>query len=544
MSRNLGFCTLLTFVATGAAPVGQAASSQQQHPTDTQVRATTAGPAKMLKPLAVVGFHADAKLDARDAWLPTAVEETLAWRLRRVPALTVLPTIRTQQARRELAESDNDPPTEWSRVVRLLGAKHWLKGVCAGTPDALTLDLELVSVEAPEVKPARMRLGPGRLFDVIDEATRWTLSRLDVARISKATEDLISAPPAASPSALEYYAKAISAARAGKLRDGVYYLGQALDYDRTFCPALLLLAKIELRGAAGTRVRAAVHLRGVKQLAADRGDVVSEAEFELNQGLLMMMTRSFEPARQRFESALAIAFERDDPYGQLAAMNSLCEFWCNCEPPAQAELPADALQRFRLQNLRRAAEWQVLVLEMVHQLGDVVAEAPAANKLAIIHEQLGEWELALQAHQQTITAAQKTGSRRTEATGWMFLGQWYRRQERWQEALEATSRCLALVVEQARPAVRVALADIYRSMSLPQDALGQYELAYEALADGDDLMSQFRCLRGIAELKRELGERTTAIKRLQEALDIAHALELADEETLQKQLEQWQRERP
>ena len=57
-------------------------------------------------------------------------------------------------------------------------------------------------------------------------------------------------------------------------------------------------------------------------------------------------------------------------------------------------------------------------------------------------------------------------------------------------------------------------------------------------------MNQFRCLRGIAELKRELGEPATALEKLQEALDIAHALELAEQETLQEQLERWRNETP
>jgi len=305
------------------------------------------------------------------------------------------------------------------------------------------------------------------------------------------------------------------------------------------------MAKIELRTSAATRVRADVHLRRVKQLAANRGDALSEAEFELTEGLLLLMTRSFDPARQRFESALAAAFARDDPYGQIAALNSLCDFWLSYELPIRGELSADALGRFSEHKLRRAAEWQVLVLEMLQQLGDVIAEAPAANKLALIYERLNESERALAMHKQAVAAAQKTGSVRNEATSWLFLGQWYQRQKRWHEALGATSRCLALATDEAKPKVRIALAEIYRDMSLPREALGQYEAAYEALAGRDELTEhQFRCLRAIAELRMELGEHGEAIKRLAEALDIAQVLGLADEGTVRRQLEQWKSETP
>jgi tetratricopeptide (TPR) repeat protein/TolB-like protein len=537
VKRVVSLRGLLILVAA-TVPLASAAGPHGEKSADAPATTRTDSQ-KTLTPLVVVGFRADEQLDPRDGWVPTAVEETLAWRLRRVPALTVVPTVRSHQARQELAEKEGDPPAEWSRVVRVLGAKQWLKGSCAGTPHAFILTLELIRTDQPDVKPAQVRLGPGRLFDVIDEATRWALRQLGIARINTTTEELIFAPPSASPSALQYYAKALGAARSDNLRDGAYYIERAVDYDPTFCPALMLMAKIELRSSAATRVRAGLHLRQIKQLAVDRGDALTEAEFELAQGLLLLMTRSFDAARQRFEAALAATFERGDPYGQITAMDSLCDLWLSYEPPARGELPAEALRRFNEQKLRRAAEWQVLVLEMLRQLGDVVAEAPAANKLALIYERLNESELALEMHKQTVAASQKTGSVRNEATGWLFLGQWYRRQERWQEALEATSRCLALAADEAKPAVRIALAEIYRGLSLPREALGQYEAAYEALADGDDLMSQFRCLQGTAELRMELGERRAAIEKLAEALDVAQVLGLAEKETIRKQLEQW-----
>ncbi|MFQ5807241.1 MAG: hypothetical protein ACE5I3_12400 [Phycisphaerae bacterium] len=544
MRKNVHVCALMTVLVASAARAALAASQQEERPGDGQVDATTSGRPKELMPLVVVGFHADEKKDSRDAWIPTAVEETLAWRLRRVPGLTVTPTTRAHQARRELAENGGDSPAEWSRVARLLGAERWLKGRCAGTPDALALSLELIRVGCPDAEAARIRLGPGRLFGVIDEATRWTLSRLGITRIGKKAEELVFAPPSASPSALEYYAKGLSAARRDDLRDGAYYVEQAIEYDPGFCPALMLMTKIELRSSGATRARAGGRLRRIKQLAADRGDALTEAEFERIQGLLLLMRRSFDAARQRFESALATAFERDDLYGQIAAMNSLCDLWLNYEPSTRGELSADALRRLNEQNLRRAAEWQALVLDMLRELGDVIAEVPAANKLALIYERLDESLLALEAHKQTVAAARETGSRRSEATGWLFLGQWYQRRERWREALEATSRCLALATDEAKPRVRIALAEVYRGMSLPREALGQYELAYEALASGDDLLNQFRCLRAAADLRMELGDRGGAIKGLAEALDIAQVLGLAEAATVRERLAQWRSEKP
>jgi len=172
----------LTLVVAAAHPV-LPTGAQESKPLDARA-GTAMDSGRTLTPLVVVGFRADEKLDARDAWIPTAVEETLAWRLRRVPGLIVVPTVRTHQARQELVEKEGDPLAEWSRVVRLLGAKLWLQGTCAGTPDALILNLELNPVGRADAEPTAAQLGPRRLFEVVDEATRWALSRLGRLRWS------------------------------------------------------------------------------------------------------------------------------------------------------------------------------------------------------------------------------------------------------------------------------------------------------------------------------------------------------------------------
>ncbi len=538
MSRPGGLVVSVILLTVCVAPV----TAQSPETGSANAAPPTAQPSKSWAPLAVVGFRADEKLDARDTWMPTAVAETLAWRLRRVPGLTVVPTTRLHQSQQELAEKAGDPPAEWSRVVHLIGAKLWLRGTCAGTPYRTVLDLELIQVGKPASTPAKAHLGPGRLFEVIDDATRWVLGQLGVSRIEQAIEELVFAPPAKSPTALEYYAKALAAARRQDFRDAGYYTQRAVEADPTASQAVMLLAKLELRSAAARR--AETHLRQAKILAANRKDTLTETEFEVALGLALMMERSFEPARRRFETALDLARRRNDPYGQLAAMNSLCDYWLNSPLPTENERARQASPPTVEHNLRKAAEWETRVLDLLTALGDHVAEAPGANKLALIYERLNEPELALQAHQRTIAAARKSGSARTEATGCLFLGQWYRRQERWPEAREAITRCLALAPDDAQPMIRISLAEVYRGMSMPREALEQHEAAYAALADADDLRSQFHCLHAIAELRMELGKRDGAIAKLAEALEIAELLELPETENIRKQFAQWKTQAP
>jgi tetratricopeptide (TPR) repeat protein len=92
--------------------------------------------------------------------------------------------------------------------------------------------------------------------------------------------------------------------------------------------------------------------------------------------------------------------------------------------------------------------------------------------------------------------------------------------------------------------VRLILAEIYRDMSLPEEALAQLALAYDQVRKTDDLTGQFNCLREIATAHMQLGHRDKAIAALQDAIDIAHVLGLREESSLRSQLEEWEKALP
>ena len=514
--------TLLFVVWIASAATAVQAYSQEQDRADKQ---------QPIAALAVIGFQRG-ELAERDAWIPIALEETLTRRLRNAPGLAVMPTARAHQARAGLREKKGDPPAEWARTLRLTGATRWLRGECFGNPRNLSIELELTSLAGGGETVSRGRVGPGRLMEVLDQATRWALENLGAATLDKDVERLIFASPAKSPSALEYSAKALERARDRDLQKAALHASDALGYDQSYRPALMLMAKLELTGGAATLARCATHLRYFRELAAAAGDAFDEAEFELAQGLLLLLTGSFEPALQRFEHALALARKLGDPFGETEALNQISEYWLSYRPSSANQLSEEDLANERKEDLRRAAEWQVQVLGLLARLGDTLSEVQAANKLALIYEQLDMPDDALTMHQRAVAAAAKTQSPRNEATALSFLGRFYRSQKRWQEALEATNKCLTLVSEDAAPTVRMSLGATYRGMSSPREALAQYESAYATLSQGTDLISQLACLKELADVQAELGDKQAAIARLTDALDIATALEVKDAEEI------------
>ncbi|MFO0837926.1 MAG: tetratricopeptide repeat protein [Phycisphaerae bacterium] len=491
-----------------------------------------------LTPIAVLGFTCGADVDSRDQWLPTAIEESLIWRLRRAPGVVVIPGLRAAQAWREIREKDDDPP-DWERVSRLLGARNRVLGEIGGAPAALTLTIRLESLDSAAGEPSPpTQFGPGPFFDVLDIATRWLFKRLGVAALLPEREALIFARPAQTLSAVEFYAKGVSAMRSENGRDALHYADRAVEYDPRYRPALLLLAQLSSRGDRSQRVAAAVRLRALGEWARAAADAWDQADGEAAQGVLLWPASVDEAAIVRFQNALAIYYENDDIFGQLGAMNALCDVHL-LRNPDDSDLPSAAREEFERQNLSNAAAWAEISLDLLARVGDVVSEAPTANKLALILERLGRPQAALQVHQRTLAAAQRSKSRRGEATAWMFLGQCQRKLKNWPEALAATQRCLAIADEDSKPAVRIALGDVQEAMGAPADALGQYELAFEQLKAGDDLASQLICLRQMANLRKQLGRLDDAIRTLQEALDVAHALQSPTRAAIEKQLGAW-----
>jgi len=488
--------------------------------------------------IGVAGIRAAEGGDSRDDWIPLAIEEMLTWRLRRVPGTRVIPTARLHQARQELGDAAGDA-APWPKALAALGGRTLVSGVCAGPPEAVTLELVLIDARAESAAYATTKIEPRRLFDALDEATRWLLVRLGVSSLDSAVERRIFAPPSDSVTALEYYAKALRAGRARDLDEARYFAREAVDYDAMLRPAQLVLSRMEARGDPSQRLRAAARLRRLAELARGAGDEHTRGEVEIEEGVLSLIGGQHDAAITRLAAALRRLEAVGDVYGDLTAMNYLCDAHLTRTPPPGETLSSEQSAAFARANLERGREWMRGVLAKLVELDDRISQPAAAHKLAQICEGLGDVAGAGQAYEQMLASARAAGSRKGESAASLLLGSWQRRQGKLSEAITAFRAGLALADDSARPAAEMALGETLREAQQQAEALEHFQAAQRALETGDDLQSQLVCLRNIADLRMSLGQRREAIEALQLALDIAHVLELADAQELAATLSKW-----
>lgn len=487
--------------------------------------------------LLIAGFEPGPTTDERDAWVATAFEELLTWRLRRAPSISAMPTIRGYQGRLELTGPD-DPNPSWTRVAQTMGATHTLAATCTGEPAAVRAELTLRTIAGGSDKTETIKVGPSPLFDIVDDATVAVLRKL--APAGAAIEKPARPLPTRSLTAVQCYAKALLALRQNKGAEALRSARDSVDTDARFRPALGLLAQLELKGGREERVRALRALRGILELARSDQDDIDRLNAELALSLVAQAENAGEAALVRAETALDLSSRQQDLYGRLAAVGWIADLYlANRVTPSPETQPAKSDDPAAL---RCSIAWQRYLLQCLDQVGDRVTAVPATTKLAFTCERVGDDAAALAAHQRTLALAKELGSRSHEASAWVYLAQFHRARQHWAEGLEAAQHALELAEESARPAVLIMLGSLQTGVGKPAEALETYQRAYDAVRNSDDLTRQFLCLREIAKLRREAGDLNGAVKALQDAVDLARVLELSDAEPMKTELEKWQAE--
>lgn len=484
--------------------------------------------------IAIVGFVATPQTDERDIWIATAVESALERALQRAGPWVVVPTERLVLGRREL-ENSAKPPAGWQTVAELCGAERLLTGSATFHAGKFLIELQLLDLKRADAAMASHTVERASLFDGLDlaYATATELLRpLPESSVAPASFVV----PARSPSALEYHARALLAFRAADYANAAYYARQAIEYDALFRPAGRLLAEIELRGAADARSTGRLRLTRIGELARAAGDTWDSIEIQLRQALVCRTAGAWDAALIRIESGLGAAFDAADPIWQATAFEHMADLHL-----AQTTVAGDekALAAAAVQQFRRAAAWQRLALDASMELNDRLGRIPLFQRLAMVHDRMGDYETANRLLSECADLTRGLALTRSEATTLLLIAQVCQHEKRWADAEIAARRCLPLVSAAESAAARVAIAMSCRELGKRDAALREFEAAYDALRQGDNLGDQLLCLREIAVLRRELGDQPGAIKALREAIDLAHAMKLPIESILKAQLDEW-----
>jgi hypothetical protein len=495
-----------------------------------------ATPAALAAPprLAIVGFQPAADQDPRDVWLATAAEEFLARRLRRLPQLTLVPVARLHVARQELGTGRTAPPP-WPVITRAAGCSHWLTATTAGTPRDLQLTLHLHDLSNPDAKPKTHTLPADRWATVLDTATDWVLGQFKLEVPAEARTRLYRAPTQ-STSAAEYYARAVRASRAGDNAAALRYAGEAVDYDRRLRPALALRAQLEMQVGPRGGASAARHLRMLNDLARIAEDPLDRASAELGRSLLLQSTGSSDAAKTRADTALTLARESQDAYGELAALGWLADLLVTWQAAKDPNVPPETLARRRLERLKTAARFQHEVVDKLLAVSDRVGALTATARLALLHDQLAEPDEGQNWHRRTAELARELNAPAHEAGALVYLSASYRRAGQLKQAREVLERALEVTPDTGRPQVRMLLASLLTELEDHPAALQQLEQAWRVLKSSDEMLAQLECLDLLAAAQSKLGQKAKARRTLQDAVDIAHAFGLPLEKELRERL--------
>ncbi len=516
----------LVFVLLGGAVAASGADDPSAKPVDDRPT------------IAVAPIEPAADGDPRDAWIGTAVSEVLTRRLRRVPGVCAIPTIRLHQARQELAGAGKPDDVPLARAAAALGADYLLEGECRGHAAEMSLKLALRSLGAKSADTVRMAPSADRLFATLNAATVLVTARFPGAALSEQEVATRFGSPSDSVSAVEYFARATTAARDNNMKDAMRYALQAVDSDKRYRPALGLLAQLEMQLGRRGASAAASRLRVLSDLARKDEDALDRSSAELSLSMLAQARGASQAALTRAESALTLARTAADPHAEQTALSWIADVHVGWRDPAGETQGRDGRVAGQQAHLRAARETQQRLFDLLVARNDLLGAIPAASKLAMICDQLGDAEAAIALHKRTLDMARQLDSRGHQASAWLYLGQCYRQRQHWAAAVEAMQQCLALAEEDVKPRVRIAIASVFHAMEQPAEALAEFKQAYEGLAS-TDLPNQLVCLRGMAYSQKALGDHAAAAKRLQMALDIARALELPEAQVLDSELAAW-----
>lgn len=348
---------------------------------------------------------------------------------------------------------------------------------------------------------------------------------------------------------------------AGDTAADAFQNGQALDYYQrarriaantaTAANLLPLDMKIErLYNHLGDRQRQFELLAQMEQIAVTQKENDTLVEIYVRWGQAAQITGQYVLALQKYQQALPLAIERQNPTLQAQIYNHWATLhWLQGDYTESLEKAQTGLQLARVANARvetaNALRNTGVVYWLLHQLepaqqaytqalslyrdeNALLGQAATLNNLAILAGELGEYEENQRLYEEAIALYRKIGNRQGECNATINLNTIYQIRAQYEQALACLQRARYLAQEVND---RRSLGNVYNHFGLVAAQLGDYPTALQHLETAMHLLQTIGDPRGeglchsnLGYVHYQLGNYTTAQHHANEGLRLAEQL--------------------
>jgi len=463
--------------------------------------------------LFVADFNASNDRDD-SSWVAYAVSECLRERLRRARVTTVVSEMRTASVMSRLGHGSTSLQEQIVRNARFLGADYAVIGEVSKNEKGYGIRVSLISTQTGDNAMTQSSQAPAvRLL--IDATTDIVLGLLKVNPDDAERRRLLGIPHG-SDSAIEYYAKAVRALRAGKPSDSLHYVSESVRYDNTFCPTMKLLAQMNI-AAGNDREAQSIYERLLRQ-AKLNGDPVDEAFAMMQMGMSCQRRGEPSTAEKYYQAAL-----------EQSRKAGLAD---------QEAMVIGAMASLRVDQRRKDDALELLGrrLKLLEAQGDRLALGPACMTVALVLSAMGDTKQAIQFLNRAAELADDVEMPSDKSVALYQMGELYRESGELDEALKAYHASLTLSDEAEAGSACRQIAEIYEKQGKVNESLEMLRRAASILSKRKAYAQQANCLARIARLQLKQAESAKALETMTEAVEILRDLRHPDLAAYEKEL--------
>jgi tetratricopeptide (TPR) repeat protein len=185
-----------------------------------------------------------------------------------------------------------------------------------------------------------------------------------------------------------------------------------------------------------------------------------------------------------------------------------------------------------LGQYQEALEYHQQALDIQREVGDRAGEGATLNSIGVVYDSLGQYQEALEYYQQALDIRREVGDRAGEGTTLNNIGGIYDVLGQYQDALKTCQQALDIRREVGDRAGEGTTLNntglIYHTLGQYQEALEYYQQALDIRREIGDRTGEGATLNNIGGIYESLGQYQEALKHYQQALDISR--EIGDRE--------------